>query len=204
MSFIQDENGTPVDGKTAQAIRTHAAELFYTIATLQGDDVTPIWGQVDLNAKDFYRAKICQFWPNLQMCAFNWKADAIATVVYRYWYKCFTGEGSRKRYLQGAQEEQNSWSKRLRQDPQPPSLPSPSQLSSSSQSSSLQPSSSQLLLSSQSSLPQSPLLPPASPIIPLQAPTEEPLSPAVDSHPNALDTSQRPVPVSAQLPKQPT
>ena len=130
MTYIQDKNGVPADGDTAKAIRRRAAELFHTIATLREDDVPSTWGQVDSNCKDFYRAKICQFWPDLRMCAFNWKADAIASVVYAKWYPQFQGT----QHLPADQEEvQGGKRKRQRQDVHPPASPSPLLSQSSSQ-----------------------------------------------------------------------
>ena len=111
MTFVQSKGGIPVDGETAQAIRVRATEIFYTIATHREDIVAPSWSLVDSNCKDFYRAKICQFWPDLRMCAFNWKADAVAGIVYSTWYRRF----SRKRRLSEHEEGQVCHCKRQRQ-----------------------------------------------------------------------------------------
>ena len=86
MTYIQDKNGVPADRETAQMIHIRVTEILYMIGTHQEDNIAPTWGMVDSNRKDFYCAKICQFWPDLCMCAFNWKADAIGALIYPRWY----------------------------------------------------------------------------------------------------------------------
>ena len=147
MTFVQDKNGVPVDGETAKAIRARAADLFSAIATLREDCVAATWGQVDSNGKDFFYTKICQFWLDLRMCAFNWKANAVGAIVYPRWYKHFKLEKQRKRQLENNEEDgQNKRQRKLgpsppssfpqlrslSQSPPPPSLP-PSPVVSSSE-----------------------------------------------------------------------
>ena len=84
LRFIEDENGSIIDGFRASAMRRFARELW---AGLNRVGKAPkSWGKVDAAVAAQYRNEMERKFSELRLCDNNWKADFIATLNYPSWY----------------------------------------------------------------------------------------------------------------------
>jgi hypothetical protein len=80
MRYVQDENGVIIDGHRATHIRTIAAGIWGALADAGGAPLT--WGKGSLAMKESYNKEMQQRFPELALCASDWKAEQIAIDNY--------------------------------------------------------------------------------------------------------------------------
>lgn len=84
MLYIGDEEGIPVDGHRATAIRNVANQIFFQLLK-QG--IAPVkWGQAGAGIRQWYNTEMDHQFPEMRLCAGNWKAENLATAIYPSWY----------------------------------------------------------------------------------------------------------------------
>ncbi|KII83654.1 hypothetical protein PLICRDRAFT_180256 [Plicaturopsis crispa FD-325 SS-3] len=84
MLYVEDKNGTPVDGYVAQHIREYARSIWNNLAKV--GRAPRVWKR-DGNAetlREYWREMGLRF-PLLRLCESDWKADQIAIDYYPSW-----------------------------------------------------------------------------------------------------------------------
>jgi hypothetical protein len=80
MKYIQEEDGTVIDGHRATHIRTIAAGIWGALADA---GVAPLtWGKGGLAIREEYNKEMRRRFPELALCASDWKAEQIAIDNY--------------------------------------------------------------------------------------------------------------------------
>ena len=129
MQFIQNDDGTTIDGTLAAEMREFARSLW---RGFHSRNATPEkWGDTSKDIREeYYHQMENEFFP-LRLCDNHWKSQAIATSIYSQWHGYYV---VKKR--EGVKEEENSdnlpASKRLKLDPTPEPEPEPVSSPSSS------------------------------------------------------------------------
>lgn len=85
MQFVELEDGTPVSGHEASAMREHARAIFGDLDEI--GKAPAKWGNASGDARKRYIQEMEGRWEVLKYCEFNWKATKIATLCYPHWYK---------------------------------------------------------------------------------------------------------------------
>jgi hypothetical protein len=80
MKYIQDENGTTIDGHRATHMRTIAAGIWGALADAGGAPLT--WGKGSLMMREKYNQEMRRRFPEIGLCASDWKAEQIAIDNY--------------------------------------------------------------------------------------------------------------------------
>ncbi|KAJ6624387.1 hypothetical protein B0H10DRAFT_738192 [Mycena sp. CBHHK59/15] len=83
--YIQDKNGKVVDGFHVTAMGKTAASIWFQF--VEGKRAPKRWGEATADVLAAYNDKMCRKYPELRLCAENWKAQQIATLNYSSWYK---------------------------------------------------------------------------------------------------------------------
>ena len=95
MLFLQNKDGTPVNGIEAAYIRDFTRAIWRGLY-LRG--MAPeTWGDASLDVKNDYIFEMEKKWEVLRYCENNWKANTIATLIYSQWYHVFDSK-MRKRF----------------------------------------------------------------------------------------------------------
>lgn len=102
MRYMEDENGTVVDGHRATEMRRYARLIWVNMANNGGPP--PSWGKVDVKLSQTYCREMRQKFPELALCDLDWKADQIATDNYPSWFKNWS-ESSRKTSVKHEQDD---------------------------------------------------------------------------------------------------
>ncbi|KAF7363169.1 hypothetical protein MVEN_00669400 [Mycena venus] len=85
MRYVQDADGVTIDGFRATAIRGLATKLF-VMAEASGV-APPTWNKGSLEFQSKFSAEICQKFPEMGLCANDWKVQHMATKMYSSWYR---------------------------------------------------------------------------------------------------------------------
>ena len=101
MRYIENEDGSPVEGALATSIREFARSIwrgFYSqsIASVK-------WGDAPLEVRDRYCHEMESAFMVLRYCDNHWKAHMVATSIYSQWYHRFHNKNLKKH--QGIKEE---------------------------------------------------------------------------------------------------
>lgn len=82
--YVETEEGEPVNGETAEAIRLYARAIWQSLVCR---NIAPsTWADANLEAQTYYEHHMCRRFPQLSYGANNWKAHMIATENYSSWY----------------------------------------------------------------------------------------------------------------------
>lgn len=82
--FIEDENGTPVNGFRATEIRGAAYRIFHELVAR---NIAPLtWGTIRSPASKYYHREMNAAFPILGLCTGRWKAERLASKIYSSWY----------------------------------------------------------------------------------------------------------------------
>ena len=94
-SFVENEDGTPVDGFRISGITNQMREIW---RECHSQGIVPVtWGKGTSSFKTFFRLQMYGYAPELRLCEDNWKLEQIATVNYSGWYqKNILGEENMK------------------------------------------------------------------------------------------------------------
>ncbi|KJA13935.1 hypothetical protein HYPSUDRAFT_209121 [Hypholoma sublateritium FD-334 SS-4] len=83
MKYIENEEGTVIDGYRGAEIRRYARSLWVQMAL---DDKLPkAWGNADATSLSTYNDSMAQRFPELRLCASDWKANMVAIDNYPSW-----------------------------------------------------------------------------------------------------------------------
>ncbi|SJL17288.1 uncharacterized protein ARMOST_20835 [Armillaria ostoyae] len=90
MRYVEDKDGVPVSKAYTSVIQQQAYAI-WTDWAKQGD-APPNWGSVSAAGKHKFKKVMLKEFPELRLCAFNWKLDKLATLYYPSWIqsKCET------------------------------------------------------------------------------------------------------------------
>jgi hypothetical protein len=83
LQYIEYQDGTMIDGFRASEIRKFARSIWMHLANRGKAPKT--WGKVDMESAKHYHQEMARRFPELCLCAYNWKADQIATDNYPNW-----------------------------------------------------------------------------------------------------------------------
>ncbi|KAF8219207.1 hypothetical protein L208DRAFT_1072003, partial [Tricholoma matsutake] len=84
LRFIEDENGTIIDGFRAMVMHRFARKLWVGLNSIGKAPKT--WGKVDAVVAAQYQNEMEWKFPELHLCDNHWKSDFIATLNYPSWY----------------------------------------------------------------------------------------------------------------------
>lgn len=82
--YIEDVDGTPVDGWKLRDIHSHARAIWANFQAVGRAPVT--WGRADAKVAQAYRHEMRVKFPVFALCENDWKADQLATEHYPSWY----------------------------------------------------------------------------------------------------------------------
>ena len=87
MLYIEDTNGSPIDGNVAGGMRDFARSIW---RSLYERGIAPeTWGKATKEVRDeFCREMETEFFI-LRLCDNHWKANALATTIYSQWYRTY-------------------------------------------------------------------------------------------------------------------
>lgn len=94
MRFVTDAAGTVVDGYRATKIRNRFTKLFGEIGASGTAPATWTKGSIELQRS--FSADICQNYPEMELCADDWKVQHVAKKMYPGWYKTYKESGQVK------------------------------------------------------------------------------------------------------------
>jgi len=125
MRYIEDENGTVIDGHRATEVRRYARLIWVHMANNGGLPLS--WGKADVKLSQNYCREMRQRFPELALCDLDWKADQIATDNYPSWYKNWS-ETSQKALVKHEQGDSSAALNQKRPNIQPPNEPAAKKL----------------------------------------------------------------------------
>jgi hypothetical protein len=85
MKYIEKEDGTPISGRQAAAIREHARDLWKDF--YQRGLAPPKWSNASKGTKDEYAQDMEETFKVLWFCDNHWKSHHLVTKNYPQWYK---------------------------------------------------------------------------------------------------------------------
>jgi hypothetical protein len=93
-TYIENENGEPVDGYRLSAIRQVVRVIWVKFAEM---GVAPAsWGKASLTVANEYKAEMrCQF-PEFRLCENDWKVQHLAMTDYPSWHSNYFGDTDKK------------------------------------------------------------------------------------------------------------
>jgi hypothetical protein len=87
MLYIEDANGTPIDGNTASGIRELARSIW---RNLYERGIAPeTWGQATMEVCEEFCREMESEYLVLRLCNYHWKANTIATAIYSQWHRTY-------------------------------------------------------------------------------------------------------------------
>lgn len=87
MLYIEDANGSPIDGNIASGMRDFARSIW---RSLYDRGIAPeTWGQATKEVRGEYCREMESEYPVLRLCNNHWKANAVATAIYSQWYRTY-------------------------------------------------------------------------------------------------------------------
>jgi hypothetical protein len=102
MRYIEGEDGNVIDGYRASEIRKFARSIWMQLAN--NSKAPKTWGKTDLESAKHYRQEMVRRFPELRLCAFDWKADQVATDNYPNWASTYLNTGRIKDEVLGDTE----------------------------------------------------------------------------------------------------
>ncbi|KAA1473442.1 hypothetical protein DENSPDRAFT_851620 [Dentipellis sp. KUC8613] len=93
--FVENEHGITADGHRAKAIRNLAHDIFEDLYA-NGVRASSYCRKMPHHAKEYYRTEMATKFPELRLCDVNWKADAIAIIIYPGWWKSRNGQSAKE------------------------------------------------------------------------------------------------------------
>jgi hypothetical protein len=84
MRYVEQRDGTIIDGDRASEIRKFARAIWVSIA--KRGPLPPKWGQADVETRRQYCNGMASRFLELRLCEHEWKAEQIATNNYPSWY----------------------------------------------------------------------------------------------------------------------
>ncbi len=119
MKYIEDEEGTVIDGYRGAEIRRYARSLWVQMAL---DNKLPkAWGNADATSLATYNDSMAQRFPELRLCASDWKANMVAIDNYpswrHNWLKKQNKDSTSKRPICDHSESEGSSAKKSRTGP---------------------------------------------------------------------------------------
>ncbi|KAJ6479847.1 hypothetical protein C8R45DRAFT_933635 [Mycena sanguinolenta] len=83
LGFLEHEDGTAFTDSEITAVRQASREVFQT---LLDDGLAPeTWSGASSKATNAFRKELASTFPEIRLCAHNWKVDCVATQVYPQW-----------------------------------------------------------------------------------------------------------------------
>lgn len=83
LTYVENSNGTIIDGFKATAIWTAGHALF---CKFKCEGTNPLkWSQAGSDVKNTWNEEMCRRFPPLQLCVANWKAQQVATYLFLGW-----------------------------------------------------------------------------------------------------------------------
>jgi hypothetical protein len=98
--FIELEDGTIVDGTTAESIRARFRDVFMELKmTVERNQETMpgSWGQASVTFKKFLIKEVYERFPYMRWCDNDWKVHFLATRVYSNWLKAQRAKEARSK-----------------------------------------------------------------------------------------------------------
>lgn len=99
LGFICDEDGNPVSKERIKKMTDTAKKLWSDLYHHRYDPDT--WHYVAMCADEYYTNNMCIIFPELRLCADNWKVQSLATIRYPDWSNGLrtTGRLTRSHFL---------------------------------------------------------------------------------------------------------
>jgi hypothetical protein len=83
MSFIEDVNGSVIDGHRASSICKATRQIW---SKLSASGLAPkTWAKITMNTLIYFRNRMYEQFPELSYCDSHWKLDKLATDTYSQW-----------------------------------------------------------------------------------------------------------------------
>ena len=111
--FLQNVDGTEIDGHTLTELRAVCRDTWATIAKKRGDLGLPWRCVCPMHKLEFFLRVEAKF-PLLRFCSNHYKANAIATSDYTHWYKLYVKHGKGKAKSEDEEKAKPSTGKRSR------------------------------------------------------------------------------------------
>ena len=93
-TYIENENGEPVDGYRLSAIRQVVRAIWVKFAEM---GVAPAsWGKASLTVANEYKAEMRRQFPEFRLCENDWKVQHLATTDYPSWHSNYFGDTDKK------------------------------------------------------------------------------------------------------------
>lgn len=89
MLYVADAQGNVIDGFRATEIRALAIKLFLRM----GVHAPPTWTQGSIDLQRMFSADICAQYPEMGLCANDWKVQHMAKKMYPSWYSSHSDTG---------------------------------------------------------------------------------------------------------------
>lgn len=83
LGFLEHSSGERFNPDEVESARKRARTLFTTMLNKGWAPLT--WSQADATATDYFRQDMLGKYPEIGLCASNWKIDLMATIVYGQW-----------------------------------------------------------------------------------------------------------------------
>jgi hypothetical protein len=93
-TYIENENGEPVDGYRLSAIRQLARTIWVKFAEMGLAPAT--WGKASLTLVNEYKAEMRRQFPEFRLCENDWKVQQLATTDYPSWHSNYSGDAEKK------------------------------------------------------------------------------------------------------------
>jgi hypothetical protein len=121
--FVELEDGTIVDGTTAESIRAHFRDVFAeqktTVERMQ-ETMPESWGQASVTFKRFLIREVYEQFPYMRWCDNDWKVHFLATRVYSNWLKAQRKKEARTKVKIEMQDDSGASVVNLTRDSTPP------------------------------------------------------------------------------------
>jgi hypothetical protein len=85
MLFVENEGGDVIDGDRASEIRRVARSIWVQLAS--AGKAPRSWGKADIVTAEHYKREMRLRFPELRLCALDWKAEQIAIENYPSWHQ---------------------------------------------------------------------------------------------------------------------
>lgn len=82
--FVEDARGKPISANRATYLSASLRSIFHYLKTLDAAPAT--YGTAPWPAREYIRSEMYKVFPELRLCADDWKLDHIATEMYPSWY----------------------------------------------------------------------------------------------------------------------
>lgn len=83
--YIENEDGTIIDGHEVSAVNELGRSLFTTF--YEAGVAKPKWSDMDYSTREVYYQEMCKAWPQFRLCKDNWKLKLHTSKIYSGWAK---------------------------------------------------------------------------------------------------------------------